>query len=409
MYSEDGELQGLTAFGIDQTHRLNLEEQLRQSQKMEAIGQLAGGIAHDFNNLLTAITGYGDLALAKMADDDPVRRNVQEMCRAGERASALTKQLLAYSRKQVLQPKVLRLNDVIEGMDGMLARLLGEQVELSTHLADDLGYTRADPGQIEQVLMNLAINARDAMPEGGSLTITTANVELDEQFGRHHVGAEPGDYVMLGVSDTGVGMERETLDRVFDPFFTTKPAGQGTGLGLSTVYGIVTQTGGHIWPYSEPGRGTSFKVYLPRVWERVAEREEPASVPRNGGTETVLLVEDEDIVRTLVQEMLEDDGYSVLAASGGEAALELSRSYAGRIDLLMTDVVMPGLSGTQLAERLVAERPEVLVVFASGYTEDAIANHGVLRPGTAFLEKPFSARDLARTVRHVLDTQLAAA
>ena len=204
-------------------------------------------------------------------------------------------------------------------------------------------------------------------------------------------------------------MERETLDRVFDPFFTTKPAGQGTGLGLSTVYGIVTQTGGHIWPYSEPGRGTSFKVYLPRVWERVAEREEPASVPRNGGTETVLLVEDEDIVRTLVQEMLEDDGYSVLAASSGEAALELARSYAGRIDLLMTDVVMPGLSGTQLAERLVAERPEVLVVFASGYTEDAIASHGVLRPGTAFLEKPFSARDLARTVRHVLDTQLAAA
>jgi two-component system cell cycle sensor histidine kinase/response regulator CckA len=409
VYSEDGELQGLTAFGIDQTQRLNLEEQLRQAQKMEAIGQLAGGIAHDFNNLLTAITGYGDLALAKMADDDPVRRNIQEMCRAGERASVLTKQLLAYSRKQVLQPKVLRLNEVVEGMDGMLSRLLGEQVELSANLAGDLGYTRADPGQIEQVLMNLAINARDAMPEGGRLTITTANVELDEQFGRQHVGAEPGDYVMLAVSDTGVGMARETLDRVFDPFFTTKPAGQGTGLGLSTVYGIVTQTGGHIWPYSEPGRGTSFKVYLPRVWERVADREEHAALPSSGGTETVLLVEDEDIVRMLVHEMLENDGYSVLTASSGEAALELSRSYAGRIDVLMTDVVMPGLSGQQLAERLVAERPEVLVVFASGYTEDAIANHGVLRPGTAFLEKPFSARDLARTLRHVLDTTLAAA
>jgi two-component system cell cycle sensor histidine kinase/response regulator CckA len=407
-HSADGELQGLTAFGIDQTHRLNLEEQLRQSQKMEAIGQLAGGIAHDFNNLLTAITGYGDLALAKLAEDDPVRRNVKEMCRAGERASALTKQLLAYSRKQVLQPKVMRLNDAVEGMESMLARLLGEHVELSAHLADDLGYTRADPGQIEQVLMNLAINARDAMPEGGRLTITTANVQLDDGFALHHVGAAPGEYVMLAVSDTGEGMDRETLERMFDPFFTTKPAGQGTGLGLSTVYGIVTQTGGQIWPYSEPGRGTTFKVYLPRVWERMAEREEHVSLPHTGGTETVLLVEDEDIVRMLVQEMLEDDGYSVLSASSGEAALELSRSYPGRIDVLMTDVVMPGLSGQQLAAQLVGERPEVLVVFASGYTEDAIANHGVLRPGTAFIEKPFSAPDLARTLRDLLDTQLAA-
>jgi CheY-like chemotaxis protein len=259
--------------------------------------------------------------------------------------------------------------------------------------------------------MNLAINARDAMPDGGRLTITTANVELDERFARQHVGTEPGEYVVLSVGDTGTGIDRETLERIFDPFFTTKPPGEGTGLGLSTVYGIVKQTGGHVLVYSEPGRGTTFKVYLPRMWERAAEREEEraARAPRvGGGTETVLLVEDEDVVRTLVREMLEADGYTVLAAPRGVRALEVARSHAGPIDVLMTDVVMPGISGQQLAEQLLAERPSTRVVFTSGYTEDAIAGHGVLLPGTAFLEKPFSASDLARTLRGLLDDARAA-
>jgi CheY-like chemotaxis protein len=283
-------------------------------------------------------------------------------------------------------------------------------VELTTRLEADLGWTRADPGQIEQVLMNLAINARDAMPDGGRLTITTANVELDERFARQHVGTAPGEYVVLGVSDSGVGMEREILERVFDPFFTTKPQGEGTGLGLSTVYGIVNQTGGQILVYSEPGCGTTFKVYLPRVWERAAEREDERAErgPRTGGTETVLLAEDEDIVRDLVQDMLEADGYTVLPAPRGNDALELARAYPGRIDVLLTDVVMPGLSGPETAERLLAERPDVRVVFTSGYTEAAIANHGVLRPGTAFLEKPFSADALAQALRGVLESGLAA-
>jgi PAS domain S-box-containing protein len=413
--NERGEPGALLVVARDVTERLRqdeslkeMEEQLRQSQKMDAIGQLAGGIAHDFNNLLTAITGYGDLALAKLDPSDSVYRNVDEMRRAGERAATLTRQLLAFGRKQVLQPKVLNLNEAVEGIESMLSRLLGEQVELSTVLAGDLGYTRADPGQIEQVLVNLAINARDAMPDGGRLTVTTANVELDELFTQQHAGAEPGQYVMLAVEDTGCGMSRETLDRIFDPFFTTKPAGQGTGLGLSTVYGIVTQTGGQIWAYSELGLGSSFKVYLPRVWERVTENVELVQAPRRPGTETILLVEDEEIVRSLVQEMLEDDGYSVLAAASGSEALEVAETYEGRIDVLLTDVVMPGLSGQQVAGRLVEARPDVRVVFTSGYNEDAIANHGVLRPGTAFLEKPFTAPDLARTLRGVLDRELVA-
>jgi len=412
---ERGEPGMLLVVARDVTERLHqerslkeMEEQLRQSQKMEAIGQLAGGIAHDFNNLLTAIAGYGDLALARLEPGDPVHRSVEEMRRAGDRAATLTRQLLAFGRKQVLQPKVLDLNEVVQGIESMLSRLLGECVELSTGLAGDLGFTRADPGQIEQVLVNLAINARDAMPDGGRVTVTTANVELDELFTRQHVGAVPGQYVMLAVADTGTGMDRETLDRVFDPFFTTKPAGQGTGLGLSTVYGIVNQTGGQVWAYSEPGHGSSFKVYLPRAWERIAERDQSAPEARRGGSETILLVEDEEIVRTLVHEMLEEDGYAVLAASNASDALELSDAHDGPIDLLLTDVVMPGLSGQQLAALLLERRPDVRVVFTSGYNEDAITNHGVLRPGAAFLEKPFTAPELATVLRSVLDRDLAA-
>jgi two-component system, cell cycle sensor histidine kinase and response regulator CckA len=383
--------------------RAALAEQLRQSQKMEAIGQLAGGIAHDFNNLLTAITGYGDLALGRLDAGSPVRRNVEEMKRAGERAAVLTRQLLAFSRKQVLQPKVLDLNDVVCDLERMLGRVLGEHVELVTALAADLGRTRADPGQIEQVVMNLAINARDAMPTGGKLTLSTENVELDELFVTRHHGAVAGQYVMLAVSDTGEGMDRKTLERVFDPFFTTKPQGQGTGLGLSTVYGIVKQTGGQIWAYAEPGQGATFKVYLPRVWERAAERAERAAAPRLLGTETVLLVEDEAIVRDLVHEMLETAGYRVLEAPSGADAIAIAAAYKEPIDLLVTDVVMPAMSGQELAARLLAERPELRVLFTSGYTEDAITSHGVLAPGTAFAEKPFTAAELGQKVRDLLD------
>ena len=390
--------------------KAKLVEQLRQSQKIEAIGRLAGGIAHDFNNLLTAIAGYGEVALSQLPPGTPARESVEEIQRAAERAAGLTRQLLAFSRKQVLQPKVINLNAVVAGLEGMLARVLGEDVELVTALAPELEPTRADPGQIEQVIMNLAINARDAMPQGGVLTIATANVELDELFVRRHAGARAGRYAMLAVSDTGMGMEPETLERVFEPFFTTKPQGQGTGLGLSTVYGIVKQTGGQIWARSEPGHGTSFEVYLPRALE-------PASIADNGrkpvgrglpGSETVLLVEDEEIVRKLVREMLETAGYHVLDAGDGSEAIALADRHEGTIDVLMTDVVMPGLSGQELARRLADRRRGVRVLFTSGYTEDAIANHGVLSPGTAFLEKPFNAAQLGQKLRELIDAQLVA-
>jgi PAS domain S-box-containing protein len=391
--------------------KARLEEQLWQSQKIEAVGRLAGGIAHDFNNLLTAIAGYGEVAVAALPEGAPARESVEEIQRAAERAAVLTRQLLAFSRKQVLQPKTIDLNEVVSELEGMLARVLGEHVELVTALDPDLEPTRADPGQIGQVVMNLAINARDAMPQGGVLTIATANVELDELFVRRHVGARAGTYVMLAVSDSGTGMDRETLERVFEPFFTTKPQGQGTGLGLSTVYGIVKQTGGQIWARSEPGHGTTFEVYLPRTAESspTVDEERPPSPPqRLPGNETVLLVEDEEIVRKLVREMLETAGYEVLQAADGAEAIALADRYEATIDLLMTDVVMPGLSGQELARRLAERRPGIRVLFTSGYTEDAIANHGVLSPGTAFLEKPFTAAVLGEKLRELLDTKLVA-
>ena len=411
---DDGRPTGILGFVRDvsdrrraEDERARLEEELRQAQKLEAIGRLAGGIAHDFNNLLTAIGGYGELALARLPEDSPARGNVEEMRRAGERAAGLTRQLLAFSRRQVLQPKVIDLNGVVTDVRGLLERILGEDVELRTKLAADLGSTKADPGQIEQVIMNLAVNARDAMPRGGSLTIETANVELDGEFGARHLDAEPGSYVLVSVSDTGCGMDRETLERAFEPFFTTKPVGAGTGLGLATVYGIVQQTGGHIWAYSEPGHGSSFKVYLPRVWEQAEVREDAVRAARPGGSETILLVEDEEIVRSLVREMLETSGYRVLEAPHGAAAIALAEEYGESIDALLSDVVMPGLSGQELAARLSEIRPGLRIVFTSGYTEDAIANHGVLSPGTAFLEKPFTAAQLAQKLRDVLDSELA--
>ena len=388
--------------------RAKLEERLRQGQKMEAIGRLAGGVAHDFNNLLTAIGGYADLALAGLEPRSGVRRNLEEIQQASERAAGLTRQLLAFSRRQVLQPTVLDLNEVVAGLEGMLARLLGEHIEITAALAPDLARTRADRGQIEQVLMNLVINARDAMPRGGRLTIETANAELDREFAAARDGAVAGRYVMLAVRDTGEGMDAETLARVFEPFFTTKRAGEGTGLGLATAYGIVKQTGGQIWADSEPGVGSTFNVYLPPVSEPAAASEPSPEHPDRRGSETVLVVEDEDVVRMLVCEMLERAGYRVLAAEGGEEALALAAAHDGPIDVLLTDVVMPGVSGQQLAARLMASRPEIRVLFISGYTEDAIANHGVLRPGTAFLEKPFGSAELARKLREVLDASRAA-
>ena len=379
------------------------EEQLRQSQKLEAVGQLAGGIAHDFNNLLTVINGNSDLLLRGISDEKQSER-VHEIKKAGERAAQLTRQFLAFSRKQVLQPVVLDLNTVIPDTDKMLRRLIGADVDFLTALEPELWQVRADPGQIEQVLMNLAINARDAMPKGGKLTIQTANVHLDEAYARRHAAVRPGPYVMLAVSDTGHGMDAETQKRIFEPFFTTKEKGKGTGLGLSTVYGIVKQSGGHVWVYSEVGRGTTFKVYLPRVAEAAdthAQVPPPAAAPQ--GSETVLLAEDEEVLRKLARDILELSGYHVLAATDCQNALSLCERHEGPIHLLLTDVVMPQMSGRELAERARALRPAMRVLYMSGYTDDSIVHHGVLDAGVAFLEKPFTPDAMARKVREVLD------
>jgi two-component system cell cycle sensor histidine kinase/response regulator CckA len=389
----------------DITDRKQLEEQLRQSQKLESIGQLAGGVAHDFNNLLTVITGYTDICLSRLADNDPLRRNLEQIKRAAERASSLTRQLLAFSRKQILQPKIVDLTMTVTNLDKMLQRLIGEDVELVTILDPKLGNIKADPGQIEQVLMNLAVNARDAMSTGGKLTIETKNVYLDEAYARRHVGATAGPHVMLAVSDTGHGMDAETQARIFEPFFTTKEQGKGTGLGLAMVYGIVRQSGGNIWVYSEPKHGTTFKVYLPMVEEKGEVRDEGANVRKpERGTETILLVEDEDAVRLLLLDILESEGYTVLAASNGQEALDTCGKYAGSIHLLMTDVVMPGMSGRQLVERMSEKCGNAKVLYMSGYTDNAIVHHGVLDPGLAFLQKPFTPIAAAHKVREVLDS-----
>jgi PAS domain S-box-containing protein len=382
-----------------QTSRL--EEELRQAQKMEAVGQLAGGIAHDFNNLLMAIGGYSDVARSKVDGDPALETAIDEIKSASDRAAGLTRQLLAFSRKQILRPQVVDLNEVVSGMDGMLRRLIGEDLDIVTELSPEAGRVRADPGQLEQVILNLVVNARDAMPDGGRLTIETALVSVDGfEIGRESP-LQRGSYAMLAVSDTGAGMDEETRKRIFDPFFTTKEPGKGTGLGLSTVYGIVNQSGGSIFVYSEPGQGTTFKVYLPQTG--AVEMEPAAVADGRGGSETVLLVEDEDIVRRLVQEMLEAQGYRVLAAGDPEEALELSTAHKDRIDLLITDVVMPNMSGRELAVRLHVDRPEMKILYISGYTDRAIVHHGVLAQGTVFLQKPFTGEDLARKVRAVLD------
>ncbi|MDQ3743312.1 MAG: response regulator [Acidobacteriota bacterium] len=379
------------------------EEHLRQVQKLEAVGCLAGGVAHDFNNVLTAILGYSQLALRCIREDDPSRRYLEEIKRSALRAASLTQQLLAFSRKQVLQPVVLDLNHVVSDMEQMLRRLIGEDVDLVTALDPALGRVKADPSQIEQVLMNLAVNARDAIPRGGKLTVETQNVHLDAAYARSHVSVRPGRYVMLAVSDTGTGMDDETRRHIFEPFFTTKEIGKGTGLGLSTVYGIVKQSGGNIWVYSEPGHGTSFKIYLPLV-EDEAQVVPVAPTPEAArGTETVLVVDDDEMVRNLAREALELEGYTVLTARDGCEALALCRERRAEVDLLITDVVMPEMSGRELAERLADECPGARVLYMSGYTDDAVVRHGVLEAGTHFLQKPFTPGGLARKVREVLD------
>jgi PAS domain S-box-containing protein len=380
------------------------EEQVRQLQKLEGVGRLAGGIAHDFNNLLTVITGRAQILLPRLPPDGRLHRDVELIRKTAERAAALTKQLLAFSRRQILAPKVLDLNTVVPSMATMLQRLIGEDIELVFCPGSGLGRVKADPGQLEQVIANLVVNARDAMPEGGRITIETAEVELGEQYAREHVGVQPGRYVMLAVSDTGVGMDAATRARIFEPFFTTKEPGKGTGLGLSTVYGIVKQSGGSIWVYSEPGGGATFKIYLPRVEEVEDAVEAPPALPGRG-TETILLAEDEDEVRVLAREILEGYGYTVLEARRPADAIVIAERYVGPIHLLATDVVMPEMSGRALAERLAPQRPEMKVLFVSGYTDNAIVHHGVLEPGTAFIQKPFTPEALARKVREVLDAE----
>ncbi len=386
----------------DLTDQRQLEEQFRQAQKMEAVGRLAGGVSHDFNNLLGVIIGYSDLLLASTVLDDRLRPKVEEIKKAGHRAAALTRQMLAFSRKQVLMPKVLDLNAVVVEISKMLLRLLGEHIELVIRLSPVLDHVKVDPIQIEQVIMNLAINARDAMPMGGKLIIETANVELDQRHGQCDVDAQPGSYVSLVVSDTGTGMEKETQTRIFEPFFTTKEAGKGTGLGLATVYGIVKQSGGSIWVRSEPGKGATFEVYLPRANEALKEVQPETTIPLLQGSGTILLVEDEDSFRELSHRLVESMGYSVIEAANGADALHIARQFRDPIHLLITDVVMPGMSGGELAETLLARHPQMKVLYVSGHTDDVIVHYAILKPGVAFLQKPFTRDALAKKIREVL-------
>ncbi len=406
---EGGRVVRIAGVAEDVTTRRELEAQLRQSQKMEAVGRLAGGVAHDFNNMLSVVLGYADLALGDLRPGEPLRDDLMEIKKAGQRAAALTQQLLAFSRQQVLAPRVLDLAEVVAGTERMLQRLVGEDVELTLLAAPGACRCKVDPGQVEQVVMNLVVNARDAMLQGGKLTIETCAVEFDEEYAREHLDVAPGSYVMLSVSDNGCGMDAATRSRIFEPFFTTKEKGKGTGLGLSTVFGIVKQSGGHVWVYSEPGVGTTFKVYFPRVDAAPdAASQRPAQAEIRGGSETILLVEDEEQVRAFALSVLRRAGYRVLDAANGGEGLLIGEQDASRIDLLLTDVVLPRMSGRQLAERLCPARPEMRVIYMSGYTEDAVIQHGVLHSGVAFLQKPLTPHALLRKVREVLDAPLTA-
>ena len=381
-----------------------LESQLRHAQKMEAVGQLAGGIAHDFNNLLTVINTYSDFLLEELDETSPLRCDVVEIQRAGGRAASLTRQLLAFSRKQRLQPGVIDLNEVVKGIEPMLRRLIGDDIRIVLSSASGLGRVEADHGQIEQVVVNIAVNARDAMPHGGTLSIETANVSLDNGYAVQHPPVVPGEYVMLAISDTGSGMDAATRSRVFEPFFTTKEIGKGTGLGLSTVFGIVKQSGGYVWCYSEPGNGTVFRIYLPRADSTESRAARPARrATASTGSEILLLVEDEDAVRALARRILERQGYTILEARDGADALRIASRHTQRIDALVTDIVMPELAGHQVYQTLVQSRPDLRVLYMSGYTENDILRRGLVQRDTAFLQKPFTAASLARAVRSVLD------
>jgi len=405
LFDAKGDLVVLEGFVTDVTEQRHLEDQLRQAQKMEAVGQLAGGIAHDFNNVLMVIKGYSELLTDKLKGHDRLGAMAGEIQKASERAAGLVRQLLAFSRKQVLDPQVLDLNAIVASTEMMLQRLIGEDIVLATALSPTLGHVKADPGQIEQVIMNLAVNARDAMPEGGKLTIETQAVELDETYAQQKLGARPGSYALLAVTDTGQGMDKETQSHIFEPFFTTKEKGKGTGLGLATVYGIVKQSGGYVWVYSEPGQGTTFKVYLPRIAEAEqaavlpAPRAETSAASREALT--VLIVEDEASLRALEREYLEVSGFKVLEAESGEEAILVCEQHDGPISLLMTDVVMPGLSGRALAEQISARRPGIKVLYVSGYPDQTIARHGVLETEMHFLQKPFSAESLRRKLNQI--------
>ena len=387
----------------DVTEKRVLEDQFRQAQKMEAVGRLAGGVAHDFNNLLMVISGYTEVLLDALDATSPLHSRVEAIQQAADRATTLTRQLLAFSRKQLLELKVVDVNAIVQDMERLLRPLIGENIELVTRLEQNVGRTRADAGQLEQVIMNLVVNGKDAMPNGGKITIQTANAELDDSYRREHTYIQPGPYIVLLVSDTGCGMDKETQSRIFEPFFTTKEKGKGTGLGLSTVYGIIKQSGGYVFAQSELGLGTTFRIYLPRV-EGAAEPMESTKTTSGvlEGTETVLLVEDEESVRQLVAETLSTRGYKVLEAENGDDALKLAAATSDTIHLMITDVVMPGISGRELARELIKTRPQTKVLFLSGYSEDAVVHQGVLEPDTAFLQKPFTLQHLARKVREIL-------
>jgi PAS domain S-box-containing protein len=410
LFSSSGEVRGKIAIVADITDQMRLEQQLNHSLKMEAMGRLAGGVAHDFNNVITVVSGYGHMILDSVQNDPDLREAAEEVLKAASRAAALANQLLTFSRHQAIQPTVLEINALVRDMERMLGRVIGEQIDLQVVVSPAVGAVRADVGQLEQVLMNLVVNARDAMPGGGTLTLETANVVLDENYSRSHSGVGPGNYVMLAVSDTGSGMDAETRSHIFEPFFTTKERGKGTGLGLSIVYGIIKQHGGDIWVYSEPEKGTTFKIYLPQVAAASAAGEAGNPVVRRlSGDETVLLVEDEPGVRKLVRGILEQYGYSVIEAESGRQALEMETAHEGRIDLLLADVVLPEMSGRDVADALVLSRPGIKVLYLSGYTDHVVIDRGVLAAGACFLQKPFTPEVLAGKIREVLDDRTQAA
>ncbi|HEU6452301.1 MAG TPA: ATP-binding protein, partial [Gemmatimonadaceae bacterium] len=407
LHAHDGSVRGFAVVMADITERRRLETRLRQTEKMEAVGQLAGGVAHDFNNLLTVITSYSALLLGELPPDSPMRTDIQQIEGAAKRAAALTRQLLAFSRQQVLRPQPLTFNSVVSGVEKLLRRLVREDIAIVTELDPAVALVEADPGQLEQVIINLVVNARDAMPRGGTLTIRTANVELDDSYVERHteVAVVPGHYAMLSISDTGTGMKREIQQRIFEPFFTTKAAGTGTGLGLSTVYGIVKQSGGYIWVYSEVGSGTVFKVYLPHAGkgEEAARSERQLTPTGLTGNESVLLVEDDNALRYVASRSLRTYGYHVLEAHNGREALELCERHEGPIHIVVTDLVMPEMSGSELASRIADHRPGISVLLMSGYAGDEVARRNIARSDAAFIEKPFTGDALAARVREVLE------